>query len=78
MLQYIFQSILILLFDFKWNGFNKFFSLQNGSKYDKIVFLDGANGIGALKIRELEPYLRSLDIQVFNDGSSGKLNYKVI
>lgn len=38
--------------------------------------VDGANGIGALKLKEMEPYLQSLlSIQLFNDGSNGKLNY---
>lgn len=38
--------------------------------------VDGANGIGALKLREMEQYLQSvLSIQFFNDGSKGKLNY---
>ncbi|XP_073482969.1 phosphoacetylglucosamine mutase isoform X1 [Aquarana catesbeiana] len=38
--------------------------------------VDGANGIGALKLKEMEQYLQSvLSIQFFNDGSKGKLNY---
>ncbi|KAM5163165.1 phosphoacetylglucosamine mutase [Mantella aurantiaca] len=38
--------------------------------------VDGANGIGALKLKEMEQYLQSvLSIQLFNDGSQGKLNY---
>ncbi|XP_067845263.1 phosphoacetylglucosamine mutase [Heptranchias perlo] len=38
--------------------------------------VDGANGIGALKLQELEPYLeKKLLLKVHNDGTSGKLNY---
>ncbi|XP_072264676.1 phosphoacetylglucosamine mutase [Pyxicephalus adspersus] len=38
--------------------------------------VDGANGIGALKLKEMESYLQSvLSIQLFNDSSKGKLNY---
>ncbi|KAM4694510.1 phosphoacetylglucosamine mutase [Discoglossus pictus] len=45
---------------------------------DKPICLnvDGANGIGALKLREMEPYVQSvLSVQLYNDGSKGKLNY---
>lgn len=39
--------------------------------------MDGANGIGALKMREMEPFLKSeLKVELFNDGSSGRLNYQ--
>lgn len=39
--------------------------------------MDGANGIGALKLREMESHLKkSLYISLFNDGTIGKLNYK--
>ncbi|XP_068137657.1 phosphoacetylglucosamine mutase [Hyperolius riggenbachi] len=38
--------------------------------------VDGANGIGALKLKDMEQYLQPmLSIQFFNDGSKGKLNY---
>ncbi|XP_072358890.1 phosphoacetylglucosamine mutase isoform X2 [Scyliorhinus torazame] len=38
--------------------------------------VDGANGIGALKLQELKPYLeKKLLLKVHNDGASGKLNY---
>lgn len=38
--------------------------------------MDGANGIGALKLREIESHLKkSLHITLFNDGSKGKLNH---
>lgn len=41
------------------------------------IKLDGANGVGALKIKKFAKYLKgTLSIQVFNDGSSGKLNEK--
>lgn len=43
----------------------------------KKLLLDGANGIGALKMREMEPFLKSeLEVELFNDGSSGRLNYQ--
>lgn len=39
--------------------------------------VDGANGIGAYKLKEMIPYLNgALKIDIFNDGSSGKLNYQ--
>lgn len=38
--------------------------------------VDGANGIGALKLNELEPYLeKKLKLKLCNDGTTGKLNY---
>jgi len=44
--------------------------------------LDGANGVGALKVRQLIQYLQDQDqfvlqIDIVNDGSSGALNDKV-
>lgn len=39
--------------------------------------MDGANGIGALKVREMERHLkRELKISLFNDGTEGKLNHQ--
>ena len=39
--------------------------------------MDGANGIGAVKLHEMEGYLSNeLQITLFNDGSKGKLNYQ--
>lgn len=39
--------------------------------------MDGANGIGALKLREMESHLKKeLHISLFNDGSKGKLNHQ--
>lgn len=39
--------------------------------------MDGANGIGALKLRELEGHLKKeLHITLFNDGSEGMLNHQ--
>ncbi|XP_064342993.1 phosphoacetylglucosamine mutase isoform X2 [Camelus dromedarius] len=38
--------------------------------------VDCANGIGALKLGEMKPYFsQGLSVQLFNDGSGGKLNY---
>uniref|UniRef100_A0A672GY92 Phosphoacetylglucosamine mutase n=1 Tax=Salarias fasciatus TaxID=181472 RepID=A0A672GY92_SALFA len=47
-------------------------------KYDqKHLCVDGANGIGALKVREMEHHLqKGLQISLFNDGSKGKLNHQ--
>ncbi|MBN3282132.1 AGM1 mutase, partial [Polyodon spathula] len=42
----------------------------------KHLKVDGANGIGALKLKELEGFLqKELLVTLYNDGSSGKLNY---
>lgn len=39
--------------------------------------MDGANGIGALKLREMESHLKKeLHISLFNDGSKGRLNHQ--
>lgn len=49
-------------------------SSDNGS-YKHQVMLDGANGVGALKMKKLQEYLGdSLEVAVFNSGD-GKLNY---
>eukprot|EP00079_Xenopus_tropicalis_P025090 XP_012818211.1 PREDICTED: phosphoacetylglucosamine mutase isoform X1 [Xenopus tropicalis] len=43
---------------------------------NKCLSVDGANGIGALKLKEMEKYLQStFSIQLYNDGSGGKLNH---
>ncbi|KAG8444833.1 hypothetical protein GDO86_009839 [Hymenochirus boettgeri] len=43
---------------------------------NKCVNVDGANGIGALKLKEMEKFLHSaITVQIFNDGSQGKLNH---
>ncbi|KAM4771947.1 phosphoacetylglucosamine mutase [Rhinophrynus dorsalis] len=42
----------------------------------RCLIVDGANGIGALKLKEMEQHLQpALSVQLFNDGSKGKLNY---
>lgn len=42
----------------------------------KHLKVDGANGIGALKLKEMEGFLqKELLVSLYNDGSSGKLNY---
>lgn len=49
---------------------------QNHTDDQKRLLLDGANGIGALKVREMETFLQSaLQVALFNDGCSGKLNH---
>ncbi|KAM8954215.1 phosphoacetylglucosamine mutase [Pelodytes ibericus] len=47
--------------------------------WDKCRFLtvDGANGIGALKLKEMEPYFKlALSVKLYNDGAKGKLNHE--
>ncbi|XP_023217197.1 phosphoacetylglucosamine mutase-like [Centruroides sculpturatus] len=52
-------------------------SVDSKKKYLPTVKLDGANGIGSIKIKLLQKYLENfLDIKLYNDGSKGKLNYK--
>ncbi|KAG9493696.1 phosphoacetylglucosamine mutase [Eleutherodactylus coqui] len=42
----------------------------------RCLSIDGANGIGALKVKEMEEHLQPiLLLQLFNDGSKGKLNH---
>ncbi|XP_013413352.1 phosphoacetylglucosamine mutase-like [Lingula anatina] len=49
---------------------------HQNERYHPQLRLDGANGVGALKIKEMQKHLNnSLQIELFNDGSSGKLNY---
>ncbi|XP_071998144.1 phosphoacetylglucosamine mutase isoform X3 [Engystomops pustulosus] len=48
----------------------------NSEADKKSLSIDGANGIGALKIREMEQHLQPLlSLLLFNDGSKGKLNH---
>ncbi|XP_041814702.1 phosphoacetylglucosamine mutase [Chelmon rostratus] len=52
-------------------------SASNCTDDQKHLSVDGANGIGALKVRELESHLnKELHISLFNDGSNGKLNHQ--
>lgn len=53
-----------------------FRKVRHGPNYDSCLYIDGANGVGAHKMREMIDYQKSLSIQIFNDGSSGILNYK--
>ncbi|MBN3318094.1 AGM1 mutase, partial [Atractosteus spatula] len=47
----------------------------NRTDDQKHLKVDGANGIGALKLKEMESFLqKELQISVFNDGREGKLN----
>uniref|UniRef100_A0A7N8XM03 Phosphoacetylglucosamine mutase n=1 Tax=Mastacembelus armatus TaxID=205130 RepID=A0A7N8XM03_9TELE len=49
---------------------------SNRTDDQKHLSVDGANGIGALKVREMERHLKQeLKISLFNDGSKGKLNH---
>lgn len=50
---------------------------SNCTDDQKLLSVDGANGIGALKLREMENHLKNeLHITLFNDGSKGKLNHQ--
>ncbi|CAB4060596.1 PGM3 [Lepeophtheirus salmonis] len=59
---------------------NAFVKLDNestsSSKYSRSVSIDGANGVGAHKIKLLKNFLPSshLDMTLYNDGTQGKLN----
>jgi len=48
----------------------------NQGSYQTTLLLDGANGVGALKMKILQQHLgNSLDVSIFNSGS-GKLNFQ--
>lgn len=45
---------------------------KNNKKYESVLQLDAANGVGAIAVKEFQRYLESaLDINLFNDGSGG-------
>ncbi|XP_054719475.1 phosphoacetylglucosamine mutase-like [Uloborus diversus] len=46
------------------------------AKYEPEVYVDGANGVGALKMKEMLPCIKSLRVHILNDGSTGVLNFK--
>lgn len=53
-----------------------FWQVSNRTDDQKHLIVDGANGIGALKVREIEKQLKKqLQISLFNDGN-GKLNHQ--
>lgn len=50
---------------------------SNCTDDQKHLSLDGANGIGAVKVKELDGYLaKELQISLYNDGTVGKLNFQ--
>nr|KAG5714323.1 hypothetical protein BaRGS_018540 [Batillaria attramentaria] len=50
----------------------------NQGNYTPQVYLDAANGVGAPKVTELAGRIsKHLQLQIVNDGSQGKLNYRV-
>ncbi|XP_004083772.1 phosphoacetylglucosamine mutase [Oryzias latipes] len=50
---------------------------SNCTDDQKHLCVDGANGIGALKLREMISHLnKGLQVTIFNDGSKGKLNHQ--
>ncbi|KAM9783039.1 phosphoacetylglucosamine mutase [Neosynchiropus ocellatus] len=48
---------------------------SNRTDDQKHLTVDGANGVGALKVREMEGQIKELQISLVNDGS-GKLNHQ--
>uniref|UniRef100_A0A8C8H6D5 phosphoacetylglucosamine mutase n=1 Tax=Oncorhynchus tshawytscha TaxID=74940 RepID=A0A8C8H6D5_ONCTS len=64
-----------LIFDC-WFELQKLVSSYKQVYSFKALLVDGANGIGALKVCEMETYLKKeLQLSLFNNGSSGKLNH---
>ena len=56
---------------------SSFRQAPNRTDDQKCLLVDGANGIGALKLREMEPYLQgALKVSLFCDGTGGKLNHQ--
>ena len=56
------------------------FSCQqnNNGAYKEELILDGANGVGGSKVKQLQEHIGDkLSITVANDGSPGKLNFMV-
>ena len=58
---------------------NIFQNDAGGGDYSNQILLDGANGVGALKVMQFLNHLETslLNITVCNDGSNGKLNEMV-
>lgn len=56
---------------------SKVLQIPNQKEYEPVLNVDGANGIGAMKLFSLQTYLgHRLKINVFNSGE-GRLNEKV-
>ena len=53
-------------------------SFESPGKYENRFVIDGADGVGGLQIRELEPVKNAekydLQVEIINDSSSGHLN----
>ena len=56
------------------------FQISHCSAYKPVLWVDGANGVGALKMTEMMKYIKGSELVVntHNDGSTGKLNHMVI
>lgn len=54
----------------------QFRKAESTSNYDPNLYIDAANGVGAPKMKEFLKYINSLNVQIFNDGSTGALNFK--
>lgn len=59
------------------SAFTELTKNANCTDDQKQLSVDGANGIGALKLREMESHLKKkLHISLLNDGNTGKLNHQ--
>lgn len=76
---YVYIYALCFTFTFNFEFFlHVCFPFQascSGDDY-RTLKVDCANGIGALKLKEMKHYLpQGLSVQLFNDGTKGKLNH---
>jgi phosphoacetylglucosamine mutase len=57
--------------------YNSAFAAGNRLLYKPLLYVDGSNGVGALKLAELLKCIETsqLTVQIFNDGTRGKLNH---
>ncbi len=61
------------MFDFNFDS-------KNQSNFDRDLYVDGANGVGAIKLVELNKYFANrspLKIHVFNDFTSEEDSFKL-
>lgn len=59
------------------NAFKQLYQVSTCNVYNPAMVVDGANGVGAIKMAEMMKYITStgLSVTVYNDGSTGQLNY---
>ena len=59
-------------------GCSIFCQQSSNGAYKQELILDGANGVGGSKVRQLQEHIGDkLSITVVNGGSTGKLNFMV-